>query len=258
MRTPLLLVVSMAVACGASPATAPKTAPPVSGVVSTAIADAVDATDREEADRILDGGRDPKDTLAFFGIAPGMKVADLGAGRGYTSELLARVVGPDGKVWAENPAKLLGFVGNDWAVRLGKPVMKNVIRVDRELDDPLPPEAKDLDAVLMVLVYHDSVWMGVDRDKMNRAVFAALKSGGVFGVVDHSAKKGDGTTVAQTFHRIEESVVIDEVKRAGFTLDGEGTFLKNETDTRDWNDSPSAAGNKRGTSDRFVLRFKKP
>jgi len=257
MRTALLLLVSMAVACGASPA-APKAAPSSYGVVSPAILAAVDAPDREEADRILDVGRDPKDTLAFFGIAPGMKVADLGAGRGYTAELVARVVGDGGKVWAENPAKLLGFVGNDWAVRLGKPVMKNVTRVDRELDDPLPPEAKDLDCVLMVLIYHDTVWMGVDRDKMNRAAFAALKPGGVFGVVDHSAKKGDGTNVAQTFHRIEESVVIDEVKRAGFVLDAEGDFLRNAADTRDWNDSPGAAGDKRGKSDRFVLRFKKP
>jgi len=258
MRTPLLLVVSMALACGASPTTTPKAAPPPSGVVSPAISAAVDAPDREEADRLLDAGRDPKDTLAFFGIAPGMKVADFGAGRGYTTELVGRVVGPEGKVWAENPAKLLGFVGADWAVRLGKPVMKNVTRVDRELDDPLPPEAKDLDCVLMVLVYHDTVWMGVDRDKMNRAAFAALKSGGIFGIVDHSAKKGDGTNVAQTFHRIEETVVIDEVKRAGFTLDGEGTFLRNASDTRDWNDSPSAAAERRGTSDRFVIAFAKP
>lgn len=257
MRTPLLLVASMAIACAASPAT-PKVAPSPSGVVSPAISAAVDAPDREEADRILDAGRDPKDTLAFFGIAPGMKVADLGAGRGYTTELLARVVGPAGHVWAENPAKLLGFVGADWAVRLGKPVMKNVTRVDRELDDPLPPEAKDLDAVVMVLIYHDTVGMGVDRDKMNRAVFAALKPGGIYGIIDHSARTGDDTNVAQTFHRIEESAVIDDVKRAGFTLDGEGAFLRNASDTRDWSTSPSAAGDKRGTSDRFVLRFKKP
>ena len=257
MRAPLLVLL-VALACGGSPAGPPTVPSSSTAIVSAAISAAVDAPDRDPTDRDLDAGRDPKDTLAFFGIAPSMKIADLGAGRGYTSELLARVVGDGGKVWAENPAKLLGFVGADWTVRLGKPVMKNVVRVDRELDDPLPPEAKDLDCVLMVLIYHDSVWLGVDRDKMNRAAFAALKSGGIFGIVDHSAKAGDGIKVVETFHRIEESVVIDEVKRAGFVLDGQATFLKNATDTRDRNDSPRAAGDKRGKSDRFVLRFKKP
>lgn len=217
----------------------------------------MDAPDRDDDDKKMDAGRHPKEMLAFFGIAPGMKVADLGAGRGYTSELLARTVGDGGKVYAENPAKLLGFVGKEWDARLAKPVMKNVVRADRELEDPLPPEATGLDAVVMVLIYHDSVWLGVDRDKMNRAVFAALKPGGVFGIVDHSAKTGDGTTVAQTLHRIEEKTVIDEVTRAGFVLDGQADFLRNPSDARDWNDSPTSAGDKRGTSDRFVLRFKK-
>lgn len=256
MRTSLALLSVLVLACAAAPVTPPKDA--TTKVDASVIAAAVDAADRDQGDKDMDVGRHPKETLAFFGIAPGMKVADLGAGRGYTSELLARVVGSEGKVWAENPAKILGFVGADWTVRLGKPVMKNVVRVDRELDDPLPPEAKDLDAVLFVLMYHDSVWMGIDRDKLNRAAFAALKSGGVYGIVDHSAKAGDGVKVAQTFHRIEESVVVDEVKRAGFVLDGQADFLKNPNDTRDWNDSPSSAGDKRGTSDRFVLRFKKP
>ncbi len=217
----------------------------------------MDAPDRDDDDKKMDAGRHPKEMLAFFGIAPGMKVADLGAGRGYTSELLARTVGDGGKVYAENPAKLLGFVGKEWDARLAKPVMKNVVRADRELEEPLPPEATALDAVVMVLIYHDSVWLGVDRDKMNRAVFAALKPGGVFGIVDHSAKTGDGTSVAQTLHRIEEKTVIDEVTRAGFVLDGQADFLRNPSDARDWNDSPTSAGDKRGTSDRFVLRFKK-
>ena len=257
MRTPLFLaLVPLALACAGGPAASPKASP--APEVTPAIAAAVDAADRDQADKDMDLGRHPKETLAFFGIAPGMKVGDVGAGRGYTSELLARVVGEQGKVYGENAQKLLGFVGADWNVRLGKPVMKNVVRADREMDDPFPAEAKDLDAVVMVLIYHDSVWLGVDRDKMNRAVFAALKPGGVYGIIDHSAKKGDGTNVVQTLHRIDESAVVDEVKKAGFVLDGEADFLRNPNDTRDWNDSPVSAGDKRGTSDRFVLRFKKP
>jgi predicted methyltransferase len=115
-----------------------------------------------------------------------------------------------------------------------------------------------LGAVTMVLFYHDTVWLAMNREAMNKAVFGALKPGRVFLIVDHSARAGDGTNVAATLHRIEEDVVKTEVQAAGFVLDGEADFLCNSDDSRDWNDSPSAAGDRRGTSDRFVLRFRKP
>ena len=237
-------------------------APPPAGPVLSpeeAIQAAVSAADRDEKDKALDAGRHPAQMLSFFGIAPGMKVAELVAGAGYTAELLARVVGPTGTVWAENPSFILDkFAAGPWGLRLGKPVMANVRRADAELDSPLPPEARDLDAVLIVLFYHDTVWLKTDRAKMNKAVYGALKSGGVYGIVDHSAKPGAGTSVAQTLHRIEEKTVIDEVTKAGFKLAGEADFLRNPNDKRDWNDSPMAAADKRGTSDRFVLKFVKP
>jgi len=220
---------------------------------------AVNAPDRSQADRVLDAGRKPDVMLTVFGIAPGMKVAEIGAGLGYTSELLARVVGPTGKVYAQNsPAILAMFANGPWSERLAKPVMSNVVRVDREFDDPLPPEAKDLDAVLNVLFYHDTVWLGTDREKMNRAVFAALKPGGVYGIVDHSGLPGSGLSGVKTIHRIEQKTLREEVERAGFRFVAESSFLKNPSDTRDWNDSPREAGERRGTSDRFVLEFKKP
>jgi predicted methyltransferase len=197
--------------------------------------------------------------LAFFGIDSGMRVAELGAGGGYTTELLARTVGPTGKVFAQNSKVILERVAEKpWSERLQKSVMANVARVDRELDDPLPPDAKNLDAVVIVLFYHDSVWMKTNRDKMNKAIFAALKPGGTYGIVDHSGRPGTGTSEAETLHRIEEKVLRDEVMHAGFALAAEADFLKNPSDTRDWNASPRTAGERRGTSDRFVLRFKKP
>ncbi len=220
---------------------------------------AVDAPDRSAADRALDAGRKPAEVLAFFGIGPGMHVADLGAGMGYTSELLARIVGPKGVVYAQNNRFILErFAEAPWSARLQKPVMKNVVRVDREFDDPLPAEAHDLDAVVMILFYHDTVWLGADRAKMNAAIFRALKKGGVFAIVDHSAKPGDGTSVTQTLHRIEEPALRKEVEAAGFKLKKESDLLRNPSDTRDWNDSPMAAGDRRGTSDRFTLAFVKP
>lgn len=270
----LLSLVAALVACGSTPppdsttpektATTETTAPPGGAPsakvgVTAEITAAVTAADRSDDDKALDEGRHPGETLAFFGIAPNMNVADLAAGFGYTTELLARVVGPNGKVYGQNNKFVLEkFAEKGWTERLTKPVNKNVIRVNREFDEPLPPEAKDLDAVIMILFYHDTVWMKTDRDKMNKSIFAALKSGGVFGIIDHSGRDGTGVTEAQTLHRIEEKVVREEVEKAGFKLAASAQFMKNEADTRDWNASPRAAAEKRGTSDRFVLKFVKP
>ncbi len=227
--------------------------------VTPAIRAAVDAADRTDADRALDPGRHPAELLAFAGVTAGMKLAELGAGTGYTAELLARVVGPAGVVYGQNPRFLLErFAEKPWSERLLRPAMKQAVRVDREFDAPLPPEASGLDAVLLILFYHDTVWLEVDRAKMNAAVFAALRPGGVFVVVDHSGRAGTGTSEARTLHRIEESVVREEIERAGFRLAGEASFLRNPSDTRDWNASPSSAAERRGTSDRFALKFRKP
>ncbi len=215
--------------------------------------------DRTADDRALDAGRHPDLLLTFIGIAPGMKVAEIGAGLGYTTELLARAVGPKGVVYAQNNKFILDkFAQKPWSERLTKPVMQPVVRVDREFDDPLPPEAKNLDAVINVMLYHDTVWMQTDRAKMNRAIYGALRPGGVYVIVDHSAQAGAGITEAQTLHRIEETVVRQEIESAGFKLVADASFLRNPADTRDWSASPRTAGERRGTSDRFVLKFMRP
>ena len=216
----------------------------------------VASPDRTADDRALDANRHPAELLAFLGVKPGMRVADLGAGGGYTTELLARAVGPSGKVWAQNdPALVQKFLGPMISARVARPADQNVIRVDRPFDSPLPPDATNLDLVTMYIFYHDTVWLGVDRDKMNQAVFAALKPGGKYVVVDASAKPGDGTSDAQTLHRIDENTVRSEVEKAGFKLAKTSDFLRNPSDTRDWSSSPRAAGARRGTEDRFVLEF---
>jgi predicted methyltransferase len=243
----------------AAAAPAAPAAPAASVVVSPAIRAVVDAPDRSAADRGLDAGRHPAELLAFYGIAPGMKVAELGAGTGYTAELLARAVGPTGVVYGQNNKFIIErFAQKPWSERLATPIMKNVVRVDREFDEPLPPEAHDLDAVFMVLFYHDTVWMETDRAKMASAVFKALKPGGVFAIIDHSGRAGTGATEVKTLHRIDEAFVTKELTAVGFKLGGDAAFLRNASDTRDWNDSPMAAAAKRGTSDRFVLKFVKP
>jgi predicted methyltransferase len=243
----------------AQPATAPvASTTEVRGPAQTPVQNVVAAADRSEADRALDAGRKPAELLAFLGVRPGMRVADLAAGGGYTTELLARAVGDTGKVYGQNTKFILGFAEQPWSERLTRPVMKNVVRIDSEFDEPLPANVKDLDLVTLVLFYHDTVWLETDRPRMNRNIFGALKPGGFFVVVDHSSKAGEGLSVVKTLHRIEESVVKAEVTQAGFVLDAEADFLRVADDTRDWSASPRTAGERRGHSDRFVLRFKKP
>ena len=233
----------------------PSLPPPGPAVDPAAV---VAAPDRTPEDRALDAGRKPVEMLSFLALRPGMKVADLGAGGGYTTELLARAVGPGGVVYAQNSKGLLGFVGEAWSRRLARPACANVVRVDREFESPLPPEATGLDLVVMNALYHDTVWLKVDRAAMNRAVLEALRPGGLFVVIDSSARAGTGTADAGTLHRIDEAVVRQELLAAGFRLAAEAAFLRNPADARDWNSSPREAAERRGTSDRFVLAFVRP
>ncbi len=216
----------------------------------------VDASDRSEADRKTDGYRKPADFLAFIGVRPGWKIADLGAGAGYSTELVVRAAGSAGVVYAQNSPKMMAeFFDNKWGERFDLPLMKSVIRVNREFDEPLPPEAKELDAVVLALFYHDTVWMKTDRKKMNQSVFKALRSGGVYVVIDHSAKIGTGVEAASDLHRIEQTVVRSEIEAAGFRPAEESNFLRNPTDPRDFN---VVDDGREGQSDRFALRFVKP
>jgi predicted methyltransferase len=222
------------------------------------VAEIVNAMDRYDSDRDLDAGRHPGELLAFLGLQRGMHVGELFAGKGYTTELLARRVGSTGAVWAENPPALLKTVGRQFGERLDKGVMQSTNRIDQPADAPWPAEARNLDAIVIVLAYHDAAALGVDRNAMNKAAFDALKKGGEYVVVDHSAAPGRGVKDAKTLHRIDEATVVREVTSAGFHETDSAAFLRNPNDARDWNASPSAAGDKRGTSDRFVLKFVRP
>jgi predicted methyltransferase len=183
-----------------------------------------------------------------------MKVLDVGAGRGYSAELLARAVAPNGVVYAQNsPYMLDNIIKDRFDERLKNPAMKNVVKVVRDFDDPVPPEAKKLDLVTSLFFYHDTVWLGADRTKMNKAIFNALKPGGVYVIADHSAKPGAGAIETKTLHRIEESVVHKEVEAAGFRLVEQGNFLRNRNDPREESVFKSTIPN-----DEFVLKFVRP
>lgn len=203
---------------------------------------------RTDQDRKTDTARKPVDFLTFIGVQPGMRVLDISAGGGYTTQLLALAVGPNGTVYAQSPRP-----GETLTKRLADHPQANVTLVTRPFDDPLPEDTAKLDLVTLVLNYHDISYLPVDRAKMNARIFASLKPGGRYVIVDHSGRPGTGISEGKSLHRIDEAVVRDEVRKAGFVLDGEGAFLRNPADTRD-----DSSGQPRVPTDKFVLRFVKP
>ncbi len=187
--------------------------------------------------------------LAFTGVRPGMTVLDVVAGGGYTSELMARAVAPDGRVYSQTsrgPSPTL-------AERTKKPAGANIVAFVQPLDNPVPPAlaSGSLDLVTLMFNYHDLGAAGVDRARMNAAIFAALKPGGAYVVADHSGRAGTGISESGTLHRVEETLVRREVEAAGFRLAAEGMFLRNPADPRD-REEPDPPQPK----DEFVLRYR--
>jgi predicted methyltransferase len=214
----------------------------------------VAAPDRNDADRQTDQRRQPAKMLAFTGARPGMKVLDMEANAGYSTELLARAVAPDGVVYAQDSAEIIErFVKDKFDIRAQKPAMKNVVHVVRNFDDPIPPDVSGLDLITFFFAYHDVTYMPVDRAVMNKKMFAALKPGGFLVIADHSARPGDGTTVGKTLHRIEESTLRQEIEAAGFKLVSEADFLRHPEDPRD-----AAVFHPPVPVDEFVLKYQKP
>ena len=209
-------------------------------------ADILSDKDRPDAERALDVVRKPHEVMAFYGIKRGDKVADLVAARGYSTAILSHLVGPEGVVYSANPAPR-----PELHERVKHPSMANVRVIDGPLDKVALPQDGSLDFVYIHLDYHE---LAADtRAAMNRRVFAALKRGGSYGVVDHSAAAGRGDQDAKTFHRIEKTLVIQDVTAAGLRLAGEASMLARADDTRDF-----SVTKVRDRSDRFVLKFVKP
>ena len=253
------------------------------------IAEIIASPDRSAADRTNDIRRKPDQMLAFIGIRPGMVALDLSTGGGYSTELLARAVGPTGRAYGQSapprapespprpavtpegaaappapsaqstavaPAPSIRRTSPQaLAERAKNPLVANIISVVHAFEDPVPPAlaAGGLDLVTLMFNYHDLGHMGVDRARMNKAVFAGLKSGAMYVIADHSGRPGTGISESGTLHRIEEAFLRQEVESAGFKLADQGNFLRNPADPRDKN-TPEPAQPK----DEFVLKFVKP
>jgi predicted methyltransferase len=267
---------------------AEQASPPLS---SAQIIEILSSPDRTAADRTNDLRRKPEQMLGFIGIRPGIVALDLSAAGGYTTELLARSIGPTGKVYGQSPPRDPNQAptsssapeGNsrpnlapvatpaapsappqpspvalaDRETRLheaGIPAAP-IVALSRPFEDPVSPDlaSEQVDLVTLMFNYHDLGHLGVDRVAMNRAVFRALKPGGLYVIADHAGRVGTGISESGTLHRIEEAFLRQEVEAAGFRLVEEGKFLRNPNDPRDKNtpDPPQP-------KDEFVLKFARP
>ena len=222
---------------------AAQAADPPAGAYATIIADPI----RTDQDRKMDASRHPAEFLPFTQAKPGMMALDVSAGGGYTSQLIALVVAPNGKLWAQAPRP-----GATLQKRIGDHPQANFIVVERPFEDPVPPDAPPLDLITIVNNYHDISYLPVDRAKMNAKLFAALKPGGHLVVVDHSGRPGTGISEGKTLHRIDEAVVKAELIQAGFVLEAEGQFLRNPNDPR-----TESSNDPKEPTDKFALRFVK-
>ncbi len=202
--------------------------------------------ERPDTEKQLDAARKPAEVLAFYGVKRGDKVADIWAARGYYTAILSQVIGPQGVVYSVNPSSRAEI--ND---RWKKPGYENVKTVDGPIENVALPQDGSLDFVIIHLNYHDL--SPEVRTAMDKRILAALKKGGTYGVVDHSAKDGTGNEATKTLHRIDKQLVIKEVTGAGFRLAKEGNMLRKPEDTRDFN-----VNKVRNKDDRFVLAFEKP
>ncbi|MEO6339650.1 MAG: methyltransferase [Caulobacteraceae bacterium] len=218
--------------------------------VTSAVADAA----RPQADKDLDAARKPTELLTFTGLKPGDKIIDIMPGRGYTTHLFSKVVGAKGKVYAVAPAamaeRMKGLAGD--------PAFPNITVLGQEFDALSPPEK--VDVVWTSQNYHDfhnpgrGGVPGTDIAKFNKAVYDALKPGGVFVITDHNAGVGAPVESTRTMHRIAPDLVKKEVTAAGFVLAGESDVLANPKD----DPKVQSEGPGPRNTDKFVLKFRKP
>lgn len=211
---------------------------------------------RSDEDRARDTARHTAETLAFTGVQPGWKVADMIIGGGYFTRVFSAAVGPEGHVTAWQPDEFIGFQASYGEALTAADALPNVDGVHTAIGAPAFPSGLDL--VFTAQNYHDLHLRPFPTDtaaKVNAAVFAALKPGGVYVIIDHDAVAGSDLTVPHTLHRIDRALLIAEVEAAGFVLDGQSDILANPADPRTANVfDPSI----RGHTSQFLLRFRKP
>ena len=221
------------------------------------VKDAVANPHRPETDTRRDADRLPLVMLGFSGIRPGMMVAELVPAQGYATRLLSGLVGPTGHVYSINIGALPQQVKDQTKPVLADPNFTNVSYTEQDLSTLKVPGS--VDAVWTSQNYHDMKNPGAfqtDTAAMNKAIYAALKPGGLYLIIDHVAETGSGARDTGTLHRIDSELVKKEVMSAGFEFVGETKALGNPNDPH--TARVPGQGNIGDKSDKFYLKFRKP
>jgi predicted methyltransferase len=224
----------------------------VPAYVAAAVAD----KDRSKDDTDRDADRHPAQIMTMTELKPGGRAVDVGPGRtGYYTKIMSRIVGAGGKVYMFNPTWVAEKfpVAVEGAAILNKAGFTNVEgsvqpMAEIKFDQPV-------DLVFMSQLYHDQIWQKIDVAKMNKAIFDALKPGGIFFVIDHVGPGVTAIDQIDKLHRIEPSVVKQQILAAGFELVAESDLLKNPADPMNVSVfDPSI----RGKTNQFVFKFRRP
>lgn len=221
------------------------------------LAAALASADRPAEDKARDADRKPAELMQFFGVKPGMTTVDIIALGGYVTEVLSAAVGPNGKVYAQNPPIALqlrdGMYAKQITERLANNRLKNVVRVDGDLPASAQIPPGSVDVAITAMNYHDVRNRNPDDGvAFLKAIYTMLKPGGVLGVTDHVGN--DGANNAQ-LHRIPKHFLIDDAKAAGFVVDGESDVLAHAADDHT---KMVFDPTLRGKTDQFVVRLRKP
>jgi predicted methyltransferase len=251
-------VTTILAACGRAeaPKVAEQASAPAPPTALSAIDEAVNDSTRLGDARLRDPLRNPGEILVFAGVKPGDTIVELAPGGGYDTALLSRVVGPSGKIYAVDCERLFEYRPNlreSFAKFIAADPRGNVEYSSQRFDALELPTG--VDVIWMSMFYHDTVWLGVDRAAMNRAIFQHLKPGGVFLVIDHKALPGSGEAVTSELHRIDPALPRSEIEAAGFRLVAESDALAHPEDPH--TDSVFS-DERRGRTDRFVWKFIRP
>jgi predicted methyltransferase len=226
----------------------------VPAYIQAAVADA----SRPAADKDRDVNRKPAESVAFAGVKPGDKVGELMPGGGYFTRILSKTVGSNGVVYAMAPTPAAPAGGaparpNAIAALAAESGYANIKLAGLDAATKLPEQ---VDLVWTSLNYHDFARRpDAELAAINKMVFDSLKPGGVYLVIDHASAPGAGKTVVQTLHRIDPEAVKKDITSVGFVVDSESKLLQNPKDPHT---VPVHDPAYRGTTDQFILKFRKP
>lgn len=232
----------------------------LSAAASAQIAASVAAPSRKAEHRALDEGRKPAEVLGFLGVRPGMAAADIFTGSGYWAEIMARAVAPGGSVVAFEPTQFYNGKGKVEIDALAAALPSTRVQAFPFERFSAPPNSFDM--AMISLNYHDLYWEAErfkvgrsDPDAFLRNLYAAMRPGGVVGVIDHVGPAGDTRAIVEKTHRIDPATVRADFARAGFRLEAESPILANPADDYSKSVFDPAI---RGKSDRLLFKFRKP